>query len=155
MIEAIAANAIHEKQLAPHLRKRLGGGISVIINETSPEPNPPAIFTAVAGENLTKNKFGYFYDGKVYAAGLNLQKPAHCFILSDAEADEEVMVASHNIEIHIDGTLNGDPYLYTNGDLDDSPPAEHFVQKLGTKMTDDSFILHIQDAEWYEVNLNN
>lgn len=156
MIESIAANNIHEKQLAPHLRKKIRGvgqsvtyaSTTIINNETE-----PAIFKAIAGEALTAYRFGYILDDKVYIAGLNFDKPANCFILTSGNAEDEIEIAYSDIEIEIEDLgLIGIPYLTNNGGITDVEPEEKFIQILGYRISEDKFYLKIHEPLWFEID---
>ena len=151
MIEPIPANSLHEKHLPPHLRRRRSGTGTSVTYYNAALAADTRIEQAVAGEQLVKGTFGYFSDDKVFTAGVNIEAPASCYILDDANADEIVNVVLGGYVVNLDGVnIDTVPFLGYSGAVAATPPSGAFEQVLGLPINESTFYLQFRPPVWEE-----
>ena len=145
MIEPIKANNIHEKQLAPHIRKRIRGlnqtnTYSEIVKEVS------QTLTATAGEALETGDLACFEGGKLYKADKS-NRPASCIITTGGGLNSPVKYSIEK-QVVLTSGLTSHPFLGSAGDWSLSPSLTvgTWLQRVGTRIDDNSYILDIQEA---------
>lgn len=152
MIEPIGANKIHEKQLAPHIRRRLTGigDTTSYVSITNPVTETNSnIIDIVAGEAVVAGKFGHIIEDRLFVAGVNLNSPATCYILSGGEEGDTVQAAFASIDVDTLFDIDDSVYLGDDGLGTTTVPMTGFMQRLGDKSSTNSFRLKIRDAYWW------
>jgi hypothetical protein len=155
LIEAIEANSIHEKQLAPHLRKRLRG----LESSVSYVQSTVTVINEIATDKLTEleaveaignNTFGHISGGKVYLADHVQAREAHCFVVegTDMVDSDIVKVVFSDIIIKTTEEIDGGVFLGMDGNITSVVPVANFVQVLGSKISPNSFLLKIRNPWW-------